>query len=104
MNTLPAYQPTRWSLAELYPSAEPSQMEQAFSSLEHKVAQFETIRPALTETVSPADFMQFVRQLEDINIDAGRLYGFVNLLFTEDTQNQAAQSLLTRASSSCLPS
>jgi oligoendopeptidase F len=96
MNALPTYQQSRWSLAELFPSAEPSEMQQAFSGLEQKVAQFETIRPALTETFSSADFMQFVRQLEETNIEAGRLYGFVNLQFSEDTQNQAAQSLLAR--------
>ena len=96
MNAVTTYQQTRWSLADLFPSAESSEMQQAFSSLEQKVAQFEAIRPALTETISAADFMQFVRQLEDINIDGGKLYGFANLLFTEDTQNQSAQSLLTR--------
>ncbi len=96
MNAVTTYQQTRWSLADLFPSAEASEMQQAFSSLEQKVAQFEAIRPALTETISAADFMQFVRQLEDINIDGGKLYGFANLLFTEDTQNQSAQSLLTR--------
>ena len=95
MNAVTNYQQTRWSLADLFPSAEASEMQQAFSKLEQKVAQFETIRPALTETISAADFMQFVRQLEEINVDGGRLYGFANLLFTEDTQNQAAQSLLT---------
>ena len=96
MNAVTTYQQTRWSLADLFPSAEASEMQQAFSKLEQKVAQFETIRPALTETISAADFMQFVRQLEEINIDGSKLYGFANLLFTEDTQNQTAQSLLTR--------
>jgi oligoendopeptidase F len=33
--------------------------------------------------------------LEEINVDGGKLYGFANLLFAEDTQNQSAQSLLT---------
>ena len=96
MNAVTTYQQTRWSLADLFPSAEAGEMQQAFSNLEQKVAQFETIRPALIETISTADFMQFVRQLEEINIDGSKLYGFANLLFTEDTQNQAAQSLLTR--------
>ncbi|MGD0003352.1 MAG: oligoendopeptidase F, partial [Anaerolineaceae bacterium] len=96
MNVLPTYQQVRWSLADLFPSAESSEMQQAFNSLEQKVAQFETIRPALTETISQGDFMQFVRQLEETNIEAGRLYGFVNLQFSEDTQNQASQSLLIR--------
>jgi len=96
MNAVTTYQQTRWSLADLFPSAEAGVMQQAFSSLEQKVAQFETIRPALTEKISAADFMQFVKQLEEINIDGGKLYGFANLLFTEDTQNQAAQSLLGR--------
>ena len=96
MNAVTTYQQTRWSLADLFPSADASEMQQAFSSLEQKVAQFETIRPALTETISPADFMQFVRQVEEINVEGGRLYGFTSLQFAEDTQNQTAQSLLTR--------
>ena len=96
MNAINTYQQTRWSLADLFPSAEASAMQQAFSNLEQLVAQFETIRPALTETLSPADFLLFVRQLEEINIEGGRLYGFANLLFSEDTQNQPALSLLTR--------
>jgi oligoendopeptidase F len=96
MNAVTTYQQTRWSLADLFPSAEASEMQQAFSSLEQKVAQFETIRPALTETISAADFMQFVRQVEEINVEGGKLYGFASLQFSEDTQNQTAQSLLTR--------
>ena len=96
MNAINTYQQTRWSLADLFPSAEASAMQQAFSNLEQLVAQFETIRPALTETLSPADFLLFVRQLEEINIEGGRLYGYANLLFSEDTQNQPALSLLTR--------
>ena len=96
MNTINTYQQTRWSLADLFPSAGAGEMQQAFNGLEQLVAQFETIRPALSETSSPADFMQFVRQLEEINIQAGRLYGFANLQFAENTQDQVAQSLLTR--------
>jgi len=96
MNSVNTYQQTRWSLADLFPSAGASEMQQAFSKLEQMVAQFETIRPALTETISQADFLVFVRQLEEINIEGGKLYGFANLQFSEDTQNQPAQSLLTR--------
>ena len=46
--------------------------------------------------ISAADFMRVIKDLEEITKLIQRLGGFAELWFAEDTQNQAAQSLVAR--------
>ncbi len=87
---------SRWSLADLYPSAEPAQIDAAFTRLEQGVAEFEALRPKLNPEISTDEFLSIVRKLEDINHQGNVLYSYAGLWFTEDTQNQAAQTLVAR--------
>jgi oligoendopeptidase F len=86
----------RWSLANLFPSADGPEIEKAFEELTRLVTEFEQIRPTLTPNLDKADFMAIIHRLEAIRHLAGRLGSFSGLWFTEDTQNQAAQSLMAR--------
>jgi len=89
-------EPTRWSLADLFPSGDSPEMQAAFAEMEKQVAAFETCRPELTADISMDKFQQIVSNLEDIVKLMQRIGGYADLWFTEDTQNQSAMSLLAR--------
>jgi oligoendopeptidase F len=93
--TLP-YTQTRWSLADLFPAYDSPELEQAFTDLEAKVADFEARRQQLLPQISTAELMDFVARLEAIHEMGGRLYAFAGLSFSADTQDQTAQTLVAR--------
>jgi oligoendopeptidase F len=64
--------------------------------LEAKVTAFETRREQLSEQISASAFMEIVRQLEDLNRLAYRIFAFASLRFYADTQDQTAQTFLAR--------
>jgi oligoendopeptidase F len=90
------YQQKRWSLADLYPQTDGPQMKKAFKDMESKVGAFEKMRAKLTPTISQADFLTMIKAMEEIYEVASRLANYAELLFTEDTQNQTAQTLIAR--------
>jgi oligoendopeptidase F len=90
------YLQSRWSLADLFPSVEGSEFQNALGELEKLVAAFEAIRPQLKEDLPVETFLGFLRQMESIAMAESRLYGFVELMFSENTQNQAALSNLQK--------
>jgi oligoendopeptidase F len=98
MNTIDSsFAQTRWSLADLFPSANSQELENAFAALQEKVLAFEQdVRPQLSEQLPSNEFFAIVRRLEDIARIERQLYSFAELLFSEDTQNQAALTLLGR--------
>ena len=87
---------TRWSLADLFPSADGPEIEAAFSQLQAEVTEFEKVRPQLISTILPADFLKIIRQLESVYRLATNLGAFGGLWFSENTQNQQALSLMAR--------
>ena len=89
-------EPTRWSLEDLFPSGDSKEMQAAFEELEQKVTAFEKHRDTLSGDIKPEDFMQIVKDLETITKLMQRIGGYADLWFTEDTQDQAAQSLLAK--------
>lgn len=87
---------SRWSLEDLYPSADAAEMQTAFTELEEKVAAFEKHRAQLDARLPGSDFLQIIRELEAITGLQQRMGGFAELWFAEDTQSQAAQTLVAR--------
>ena len=90
------FEPSRWSLADLYPSGDSPEMQAAFGELEKLVAAFESCRTELSADISMDKFQQIISDLEDIVKLMQRIGGYAELWFTEDTQNQSAMSLLAR--------
>jgi oligoendopeptidase F len=91
----PVFKQSAWSLNDLFPGEGPA-LEAAFTSLETKVATFETFRSKLAADMTQDAFLTIIRALEEIYEDFNRLGGFASLWFSSDTQNQAAQSLAAR--------
>ena len=90
------YTQKRWSLADIFPSVDSKEMKQAFTDLEAKASAFEKMRPMLKPEISTADFLAVIHALDDISRIVTRLASYAGLWFTEDTQNQAALSLMAR--------
>ncbi|MEW6180273.1 MAG: M3 family oligoendopeptidase [Chloroflexota bacterium] len=90
------YQQTRWSLSDLFPAPNSSELEAAFQTLDQMVADFETYRTRLREDMPVEEFLKILHDLEKIQNLGARLYAYAGLLFSEDTQNQTAQTLTAR--------
>ena len=91
------YTQSKWSLAPLYPGYESAELQNAFDMIEEQVTSFEGVRGKLTPDMSSEKFMQIVCASEETARIANKLYSFAGLSFTADTQDQAAQTLQSRA-------
>jgi len=91
-----SYTQTRWSLADLFPAANSPELEEAIRQLDAKVAEFEGARSQLRDGLPEGEFMALVRQMEDIADLSTRVGAYASLLFAENTQDQAAQTLMAR--------
>ena len=87
---------TRWSLADLFPAIDSPELEAAFPKLEALVAEFEKVRTELTPEISAERFMEIIKLDEEATQLAYKLNAFANLSFAQNTQDQAAQSLMAR--------
>jgi oligoendopeptidase F len=91
-----SYTQTRWSLADLFPTGSSAELDEAFQRLQEKVATFEEMRADLNPNISEAEFISILHKLEDINYLADHIGAYASLSFSEDTQNQTAQTLMAR--------
>lgn len=90
------YQQTTWSKSDLLPGADSPELEETFAKLESLTAAFEKRRDQLAENIDSETFMAILKELETLTYLSHKLYAFVELWFSEDTQNQAALALLAR--------
>ena len=91
------YTQTKWSLASLYPGHDSPELQTAFDLIEEQVTSFEGVRGKLKPDIDAKQFLEILRASEETARVANKLYSFAGLSFTEDTQNQTAQTLQTRA-------
>jgi oligoendopeptidase F len=90
------YQLSPWSLTDLFPSQDSSEMQAAFTKIEAQVSAFEKRRSQLDSSISAELFVQIVKQLEDINRLANCVHSFATLRFSADTQDQTVQAFMAR--------
>lgn len=91
-----AYSLTRWSLSELYPSFESSELQGAFDNVEEEITSFEGVRNKLNPDMDVDTFLQVVRASESMTRTVNKIYSFTGLSFTADTQDQTAQTYMAR--------
>jgi oligoendopeptidase F len=94
--TTKTYTQTRWNLTDLFPSPDGPEINAAFKSMEEQVVEIEKEREFLNPNISPEHFMQIILKEEKLTKLGYRLFGFAELWFSEDTQNQSAQTLIAR--------
>ncbi len=90
------YLQTRWSLEDLFPSLQSSELEAAFGEMQERLQHFERARPLLSPDLSEATFLDLLHQYEAITALGHRLYAMAGLSFAADTQDSAAQTLMGR--------
>ena len=88
---------TRWSLQDLFKSADTPEMEETFKKAEKMVTAFEKNRNVLKDNLSQEAFLSIIKDLEALTRQLRLVNDYAELWFTEDTQNQQAQSLMARA-------
>jgi len=93
MSKAQSYPQTAWSLADLFPAPESPELANAFTQLDHLTAKFEKTREQLVPEISAESFLSIINKMEEINHLAAKLGSFSGLWYSEDTQNQTAQSL-----------
>jgi len=89
------FEKSGWTLEDLFPSGDSREFKVALEEAEKKVSAFEGYRDELDEGISSEKFMEVIHSLEEITELINRIGGFAELWFTEDTQNQEAQSLVS---------
>ncbi|NCP86082.1 MAG: oligoendopeptidase F [Anaerolineae bacterium CG_4_9_14_3_um_filter_57_17] len=90
------YTQSPWQLTDLFPATDAAELESAFSALEKRISEFESFRADLTPSLDPEHFMDILAHSEQTTRLAVRVYGFAGLLFSADTQDQAAMALMGR--------
>ena len=85
-----------WSKNDLFPAPNSPELENTFTTLEEMTTAFEEKRALLTEDLSKEDFLKMVQDLEALSRGAYRLEAYASLWFSENTQDQGAQSLMAR--------
>ena len=88
--------PTGWSLKQLFESFDDPKIDQTFADLAKKVTQFESYRDELRSSLTAEHFLEIIRELETIDRQIMRLYGFAELSFAANTQDQKAQTAMSR--------
>jgi len=86
------YTQERWSLEDLFPGLDSPEFAQARQDLEEQVKRFESTRGELAEDLTEPRFLEILKAYEEIARVLGKIYSYGFLLFTEDTQNQKAQT------------
>lgn len=81
-----------WSLDDLFPGSDSSEMKKALKQLDTKVAAFEKEREKLVPEISEEDFLSILKTIEANTRLASRVGQFAGLWYSENTQDQDAQS------------
>lgn len=87
---------SKWSLNDLFPAFDSPELDATYKALDEQVTAFEALRPNLNAEMDVEDFMEMLETSEKSTRLAHRLYSFAGLAFSADTQDQAAQSAMSR--------
>ncbi|MFP3853620.1 MAG: M3 family metallopeptidase, partial [Anaerolineales bacterium] len=81
-----------WQLNELYSSFDDSSIDSSLEDLEASLNEFEAYRDQLEKDLDTETFQQILKDYEAMDRLESRLSGYAMLRFSEDTQNQRAQT------------
>ena len=90
------YQQTRWSLQDLFPGPQTPELEDGIKKISDLVENLEKRRPELVDNISTENFLSVVKDMEKIVSSGQKIATFAGLYYSEDTQNEIAQSLVAR--------
>ena len=83
-------------MKDLFSGIDSPDLEAALTKLEQQVARFEKLRPQLKADLPVSNFLEIIKESEEITVSAWKLSSFAELAFEADTQNQSGQALMVR--------
>ena len=86
------YKESSWSLSDLFPAQDSTEMKAAFDELDVKVVEFEALRPSLSADMGPDAFLDAIHLLEAITRLGNLIGSYAELSFTANTQDQVIQA------------
>jgi len=86
------YIPSSWNLGDLFPGLKSNEIDQSLKLIEEKTEEFKNYRDKLSSDMDLHDFMNLLKIREKTSRLAGRIGQFASLSFSENTQNQEAQT------------
>lgn len=88
------YLQSKWQLDDLYPEDYKASFDADLNAMNQKAEAFEKYRDELTAGISPARFLEILKDYESISELGHKLGGFTHLRADADTQNTAIISLM----------
>ena len=92
------YQLGKWDLSELVKNQKSPAFEKQIQTLEKQALKFEKIKSKLNPKMSSKQFMNILRQVEEISEHMSKIGGYASLSYSSDTQSDEATSLMTKMS------
>jgi oligoendopeptidase F len=90
------YKQERWSLEELYPAIESPALTAGLEKVEGLATAFESQRSVLQPEMDQREFTRVLQGYDELILEMQKIEYFAFLLFSEDTQDQKAQSFMAR--------
>src|SRR3972149_3324528 len=90
------YKQERWSLEELFPAIESPALTAGLEKVEGLATAFESQRSVLQPEMDQSEFTRVLRGYDELILEMQRIEYFAFLLFSEDTQDQKAQSFMAQ--------
>jgi len=86
-----------WSLEDLFAGFDAPEMDAALTAVEEMVQKLEGKKDSLAHDINGDDFQLIVAVYEALHRQLGKIGAFASLRFSGDTQDQQAQSFMSRA-------
>jgi oligoendopeptidase F len=90
------YEQKGWSLDELFPGLDTTEIKQALEKLDTSTTDFEKHRKQLAADISEEKFGSVLQNYEGITRQISRVGAFTFLSFSEDTQDQKVQAFMAQ--------
>lgn len=90
------YDQTAWSLEDLFEGYDDPTYEATFKEVEAGVEKFQAYREQLSPALSENQIISIITNYEQLNRLVWRLYGFTQLSFAADTQDEKTQAEVAR--------
>lgn len=86
------FEQKRWDLSDLFAGLDAPEIGDSLEELDEQVSHFETYRSSLSEDLGEERMLEILQSYEGIARRLSRLGGYASLRFSEDTQDQKAQT------------
>jgi oligoendopeptidase F len=90
------YKQEKWRLDDLFPAIDSPALKQALEDVENLAKSFEARRQDLDPAMPEEDFIRILKSYEELVSSIQKVEYFAFLLFSENTQDQSAQSFMAR--------